>query len=258
MMPWAGCPSGLSETRGSLPFRITAFSCRRRHAAHDRRGTGTWAGNRYGRRSCFRTRIARNPQSLRKHVWRAGRDHSADGRVEADGPALAGPLPRPGCRRASPGRHAPSGEEADPRWPRRCRRPRRMPGTGRCGRGSRGWSARHPEAERPRAAPGRDLQGIPRSGVRDQGPRCRHRQGRRPDGRPAPLAGVPCLPRPCRRGDRTRNPGACHPRHRLVAQVRTWPKGRPDRTFRWSRKPEDLVEACKGGHRRLREMAPDA
>ncbi len=30
------------------------------------------------------------------------------------------------------------------------------------------------------------------------------------------------------------------------------------RPFRWSRKPEDLVEACKGGHRRLREMAPDA
>ncbi len=97
------------------------------------------------------------------------------------------------------------------------------------------------------------------------------------------------------------------------AEVRTWPKGRPDRTFRftptpasrmnavegffprlsgqrpkdaafdpldecitaiegciahhethharpfrWSRKPEDLVEACKGGHRRLQEMAPDA
>ncbi len=146
-----------------------------------------------------------------------------------------------------------------------------------------------------------------------RGPRRRHRQGRRPDGRPASLAGVPRLPRPCRRGDRTRKPGACHPRHRLVAQVRTWPKGRPDRTFRftptpasrtdavegffprlsgqrpkdavfdsldecitaiegciahhnvhharpfrWSRKPEDLVEACKGGHRRLREMAPDA
>ncbi len=30
------------------------------------------------------------------------------------------------------------------------------------------------------------------------------------------------------------------------------------RPFRWSRKPEDLVEACKGGHRKLREMAPDA
>ncbi len=93
-----------------------------------------------------------------------------------------------------------------------------------------------------------------------------------------------------------------------AAEVRTWPKGRPDRTFRftptpasrtdavegffprlsgqrlkdavfdpldecitaiegciahheahharpfrWSRKPEDLVEACKGGHRKLRE-----
>ncbi len=46
---------------------------------------------------------------------RAGRHHSADGPVEADGPALAGPLPRPGRRRASPGRHASSGEEADPR-----------------------------------------------------------------------------------------------------------------------------------------------
>ncbi len=121
------------------------------------------------------------------------------------------------------------------------------------------------------------------------------------------------FPDPVAEGDRTRNPGACHPRHRLVARVRTWPKGRPDRTFRftptpasrtnavkgffprlsgqrpkdaafdpldecitaiegciahhdahharpfrWSRKPEDLVEACKGGHRRLQEMAPDA
>ena len=36
---------------------------------------------------------------------------------------------------------------------------------------------------------------------------------------PAPLAGVPRLPRSCRRGDSTRMPGARHPRQRLLAQV---------------------------------------
>ncbi len=46
-------------------------------------------------------------------------------------------------------------------------------------------------------------------------------------------AGVPRLPRPCRRGDRARNPGACHPRQRPAAQVGRGPRvaegpSRPD------------------------------
>ncbi len=153
--------------------------------------------------------------------------------------------------------------------------------------------------------------------ARDAGP-CRDKDARLQAARPAcsrpatspPLAGVPRLPRPCRRGDRTRNPGACHPRHRLVARGGRGPHvaegpARPDvplhpdpgvpdgrrrgvlpeavRTeaegcgLRLARRmhhgdrgmhraprpsvplePEDLVEACKGGHRKLREMAPDA
>ncbi len=108
-------------------------------------------------------RIARNPRSLRKHVWRArivpalGAGCGPAGTMRRTGMSkptvwrLVGPLPCPGRRRTSPGRHAPSGEEADPA---------------------------HHNAN---------------------------------DARP----------------------------------------------FRWSRKPEDLVEACKGGHRKLQEMVSD-
>ncbi len=81
--------------------------------------------------------------------------------------------------------------------------------------------------------------------ARDAGP-CRDKDARPACSRPAtsppaPLAGVPRLPRPCRRGDRTRNPGACHPRQRTPVPM----------------EPEDLVEACKGGYRKLRKMASD-
>jgi len=101
---------------------------------------------------------------------------------------------------------------------------------------------------------------------------------------------VPRLPRPCRREDRARNPGARHPRHPHVdpdPRVAEGPDGRhPDsrvllqavparaeegiaaikgsirhhkvnhaRSFRWSRRPEDRVEAEKRGHHKLQEMA---
>ena len=51
------------------------------------------------------------------------------------------------------------------------------------------------------------------------GPRRRHRQGRGP-----PLGGIPRLSRPCLRGDRARNPGARHPRQRVLAQVGRGPR----------------------------------
>ena len=48
----------------------------------------------------------------------------------------------------------------------------------------------------------------------------RHGEGRRA----APLGGVPRLPRPCRGGDRPRNPGARHPRQRVVAPLGRGPR----------------------------------
>ena len=74
--------------------------------------------------------------------------------------------------------------------------------------------SQHSAPPRPQAAPGEDLKGLARTEVRARGPR---RRG--PDGRAAPLGGVPRLPRPRRRGDRSRNPGARHPRPRLVAPL---------------------------------------
>ena len=60
---------------------------------------------------------------------------------------------------------------------------------------------------------------APRHDLPDGSPRHRHRKGHRPDGRAPPLRGVPRLPRPCRRGDRARNPGPCHSRQRLLPHV---------------------------------------
>ena len=69
-------------------------------------------------------RIANNPRSLRKHVWRArivlalGSGCGPAGTMRRTGMSkptvwrLVEPLPCPGRRRASPGRHAPSGEGA--------------------------------------------------------------------------------------------------------------------------------------------------
>ncbi len=129
---------------------------------------------------------------------RPGRDHAPDGHVEADGLALAGPLPRRGRRRASPGRHPPSGKEAGPRGEGEGRdragdvaaagaRPALDgAGAGEEAGDGRLHRARHPEGQRPPAAPGEDLQGLPRPEVRVQGAR-----RRRPPRRPARPRGGP-------------------------------------------------------------------
>ena len=114
--------------------------------------------------------------------------------VEADGLALAGPLPRGGCRRPASRHPAETGPQADFRGQGQrtdragdvaaagARRPLDAAGAGDEAGDRRLDGVRHPEEPWPQAPQGQDVQGLPRPGVRAEGPRCRRslRQSARP------------------------------------------------------------------------------
>jgi len=180
---------------------------------------------------------------------RAGRDHAADGPVEADGRALARRLGR--VYATVHGLLKETGLRPHPVKTFTVSRDPRFAITVRDGVGLTVDPPDHAvvlsvDAKTQIQARGRTQRPLPmkpgqpgqpghaetrthdyrRNGTPGRrGPRHRHRQGRRPDGRTAPLGGVPRRPRPCRRGDRARNPGAGHPRHRRVAPVGRGPRG---------------------------------
>lgn len=86
-------------------------------------------------------------------------------------------------------------------------------------------------------------------GLKGDDPRYRHRKGHRPDGRASPLAGVPRLPLPRRRGDRAGRSETCHSRQHLLPQVRRGQRmaeglSRPDVPFHSG---IDLVDECRRG-----------
>ncbi len=214
--------------------------------------------------------VANTPRSVRKHVWRA--------RIVLE--------PGSGCGPAGTMRR--TGLSKPTVW---------------CRRGGRGWSARHPEGERPRAAPGRGPSGCPatssasastrptmpssfrqrrvrtrtppvrvdvrtgcrRSGGRKRplpvtpghagtrthdlparGPRRRHRQGRVDRHRSQEFL---AFPDPVAEGIAPGNPVHVIPDSvpsHGSAGVRTWPKGRLDRAFRFTPTSASRTNAVEG------------